>query len=145
MQASRARTPSHGSSTEAFNARVPLFGGFVGVLVTGFKRAAFSNEAGVGSAAIAHSAAKTDVPGRARASSSLLEPFIDTVIVCTMTALVIVTTDADESTRSTPAVRRGPANRRWRRSHLPGLRERHGELVPDGSLGRGDALRLSPP
>src|SRR5690606_29854087 len=67
------------------------YGGVVGVLVTGFKRAAFSNEAGVGSAAIAHSAAKTDYPVR-EGVVALLEPFIDTVVVCTMTALVIVIT-----------------------------------------------------
>jgi len=74
------------------------YGGLIGVLVTGFKRAAFSNEAGVGSAAIAHSAAKTDYPVR-EGIVALLEPFIDTVIVCTMTALVIVITGvyADQS------------------------------------------------
>ncbi|MCB9832979.1 MAG: alanine:cation symporter family protein [Planctomycetes bacterium] len=82
----------------AFNPSA-LYGGFVGVLVVGFKRAAFSNEAGVGSAAIAHSAAKTDEPIR-EGIVALLEPFIDTVVVCTMTALVIVITDADESTAS---------------------------------------------
>ena len=67
------------------------WGGFIGVLVIGFKRAAFSNEAGVGSAAIAHSAAKTKYPVR-EGIVSLLEPFIDTIIVCTMTGLVIVIT-----------------------------------------------------
>ncbi|MCH2112964.1 MAG: alanine:cation symporter family protein [Planctomycetes bacterium] len=67
------------------------WGGFIGVLVTGFKRAAFSNEAGVGSAAIAHSAAKTDEPVR-EGIVALLEPFIDTILVCTMTGLVIVIT-----------------------------------------------------
>ncbi len=70
-----------------------VFGGFVGVLVLGFKRAAFSNEAGVGSAAIAHSAAKTEYPVR-EGIVALLEPFIDTVVVCTMTALVIVISGA---------------------------------------------------
>jgi AGCS family alanine or glycine:cation symporter len=67
------------------------WGGFIGVLVIGFKRAAFSNEAGVGSAAIAHSAAKTKYPVR-EGIVALLEPFIDTIIVCTMTGLVIVIT-----------------------------------------------------
>lgn len=67
------------------------FGGFIGVLVTGFRRAAFSNEAGAGSAAIAHSAARTAYPIR-EGVVALLEPFIDTVVVCTMTALVIVIT-----------------------------------------------------
>lgn len=68
-------------------------GGFIGVLVQGFRRAAFSNEAGVGSAAIAHSAAKTKYPVR-EGIVALLEPFIDTVVICTMTALVIVITGA---------------------------------------------------
>lgn len=66
-------------------------GGFVGVLVQGFRRAAFSNEAGVGSAAIAHSAVKTEYPA-SEGIVALLEPFIDTVVVCTMTAFVIVIT-----------------------------------------------------
>jgi AGCS family alanine or glycine:cation symporter len=63
-------------------------GGFVGALIQGFKRAAFSNEAGVGSAAIAHSAVRTKEPVT-EGYVSLLEPFIDTVVICTMTALVI--------------------------------------------------------
>jgi AGCS family alanine or glycine:cation symporter len=63
----------------------------VGALIQGFKRAAFSNEAGVGSAAIAHSAVKTKEP-ITEGFVSLLEPFIDTVVICTMTALVIVIT-----------------------------------------------------
>ena len=66
-------------------------GGFVGALIQGFKRAAFSNEAGVGSAAIAHSAVKTKEP-ITEGFVSLLEPFIDTVVICTMTALVIIIT-----------------------------------------------------
>ncbi len=69
------------------------FGGFLGVIVTGFKRAAFSNEAGLGSAAIAHSAAKTKYAAE-EGIVALLEPFIDTIVVCTMTALVIVITNA---------------------------------------------------
>ena len=64
-------------------------GGIVGALIQGFKRAAFSNEAGVGSAAIAHSAVKTKEP-ITEGFVSLLEPLIDTVVICTMTALVIV-------------------------------------------------------
>lgn len=68
-------------------------GGAIGVLIMGFKRAAFSNEAGVGSAAIAHSAAKTKYPVR-EGIVALLEPLIDTVIICTMTALVIVISGA---------------------------------------------------
>ena len=68
-------------------------GGFVGVLIQGFRRAAFSNEAGVGSASIAHSAARTDEPLR-EGLVALLEPFIDTVVVCTMTGLVLVVSGA---------------------------------------------------
>ncbi len=63
-------------------------GGFIGALIQGLKRATFSNEAGIGSAAIAHSAVKTKEPVT-EGLVSLLEPFIDTVIICTMTALVI--------------------------------------------------------
>lgn len=74
----------------AFNADA-AYGGVIGVMVIGIKRAAFSNEAGVGSAAIAHSAAKTNEPV-SEGIVALLEPFIDTVVVCTMTALVIVIT-----------------------------------------------------
>lgn len=66
-------------------------GGLVGALIQGFKRAAFSNEAGVGSAAIAHSAVRTKEP-ITEGFVSLLEPFIDTVVICTMTALVIIIT-----------------------------------------------------
>jgi len=73
------------------------YGGLIGVLVQGFKRAAFSNEAGTGSAAIAHSAAKTDYPIR-EGTVAMLGPFIDTVVICTMTALVIVITGAYNST-----------------------------------------------
>ncbi len=69
-----------------------LYGGVVGVLIQGFRRAAFSNEAGVGSASIAHSAVKTDEP-ISEGVVALLEPFIDTVVICTMTALVIVVTN----------------------------------------------------
>ncbi len=69
------------------------YGGFVGVLIQGFRRAAFSNEAGIGSAPIAHSAAATREPVR-EGLVALLEPFIDTVVVCTMTGLVIVVTGA---------------------------------------------------
>lgn len=68
-------------------------GGVVGVLVQGIRRSAFSNEAGIGSASIAHSAARTDEPVR-EGIVSLLEPFIDTVIICNMTALVVVITEA---------------------------------------------------
>lgn len=80
----------------AFNADA-LKGGFIGVLVVGFQRAAFSNEAGVGSAAIAHSAAKTNHPP-SEGFVALLEPFIDTVVVCTLTALVLIFTGKHEIT-----------------------------------------------
>ena len=66
-------------------------GGAVGVLVQGFRRAAFSNEAGIGSASIAHSAVKTRYAA-SEGMVALLEPFIDTVVVCTMTALVLIIT-----------------------------------------------------
>ncbi len=69
------------------------FGGFLGVLIIGVKRAVFSNEAGIGSAAIAHSAAKVKDPIE-EGVVALLEPFIDTIVVCTMTALVIIITGA---------------------------------------------------
>ena len=68
-----------------------FFGGAVGVLVQGVKRAAFSNEAGLGSAAIAHAAAKTDEPVR-EGIVAMMGPFIDTIVVCTMTALVVIIT-----------------------------------------------------
>ncbi len=82
--------------TEAFNPTAIGVGGVIGVLMVGFKRAAFSNEAGVGSAAIAHSAVKTKYPA-SEGLVALLEPFIDTVVVCTMTALVIIITNGDGS------------------------------------------------
>ena len=68
-------------------------GGFLGILIIGVKRAVFSNEAGIGSAAIAHSAAKVNHPAE-EGIVALLEPFIDTIVVCTMTALVIIITGA---------------------------------------------------
>ncbi|MGB2200418.1 MAG: alanine/glycine:cation symporter family protein [Pseudooceanicola atlanticus] len=68
-----------------------VVGGFTGALIQGFRRAAFSNEAGIGSAAIAHSAVRTKEPVT-EGYVALLEPFIDTVVICTMTALVIVIT-----------------------------------------------------
>ncbi len=67
-------------------------GGFMGVLIQGFRRGTFSNEAGVGSAAIAHSAVKTKYPA-SEGIVALLEPFIDTVVICTMTALVLIITN----------------------------------------------------
>ena len=75
---------------EAFNPTAIGVGGVIGVLMVGFRRAAFSNEAGAGSASIAHSAVKTKYAA-SEGLVALLEPFIDTVIICTMTALVIIT------------------------------------------------------
>lgn len=78
----------------AFNATA-LKGGVIGVMIVGFQRAAFSSESGVGSAAIAHSAGKTDHP-ISEGYTALIEPFIDTVIVCTLTALVLIFTGMHE-------------------------------------------------
>ena len=74
-----------------------VYGGFIGVLIMGFRRAAFSNEAGVGSAAIAHAAVRTDKPVT-EGLVALYEPFIDTVVVCTITALVIIITGSLDPT-----------------------------------------------
>ena len=79
--------------TEAFNPTA-AGGGLIGVLIVGFQRAAFSNEAGIGSAPIVHSAVKTKHPV-SEGFVALLEPFIDTVVVCTMTALTIVIADTE--------------------------------------------------
>ena len=76
--------------SEAFNPTAIGVGGIIGVLMVGFQRAAFSNEAGAGSASIAHSAVKTKYAA-SEGLVALLEPFIDTVVICTMTALVIIT------------------------------------------------------
>ena len=74
---------------EAFNPTAFGVGSIIGVVIVGFQRAAFSNEAGAGSASIAHSAVKTKYSA-SEGLVALLEPFIDTVVICTMTALVIV-------------------------------------------------------
>lgn len=76
--------------TEAFSPQATT-GGVIGVMILGFQRAVFSNEAGIGSAAIAHSAVKTNEPVT-EGFVGLLEPFVDTVVICSMTALVILTT-----------------------------------------------------
>lgn len=76
--------------TEAFDPQA-MGGGIIGVMILGFQRAVFSNEAGIGSAAIAHSAVKTD-NAVTEGYVGLMEPFIDTVVICTLTALVILTT-----------------------------------------------------
>ena len=79
---------------EAFSPRATISGGIIGVMIQGFRRAAFSNEAGAGSAAIAHSAVNTRFPA-SEGLVGLLEPFIDTVVICTMTALVIIIFNID--------------------------------------------------
>ena len=81
--------------TQAFNPQAGL-GGLLGVLITGLRRAAFSNEAGAGSASIAHSAVKTKYAA-SEGLVALLEPFIDTVVICTMTALVIIIFNGDQT------------------------------------------------
>lgn len=81
--------------SQAFNPQAGL-GGLIGVLITGFRRAAFSNEAGAGSASIAHSAVKTKYAA-SEGLVALLEPFIDTVVICTMTALVIIIFNGDNT------------------------------------------------
>ena len=75
---------------EAFSPQA-LYGGFLGVLIVGVKRAAFSNEAGLGSAAFAHAAAKTNEPAR-EGMVAMIGPFIDTIVICLMTALVCMIT-----------------------------------------------------
>ena len=73
-----------------------IAGGLIGVMIQGIRRGAFSNEAGVGSAAIAHSAVRTKYPA-SEGIVALLEPFVDTVVICTMTALVIIITNFESS------------------------------------------------
>jgi len=80
----------------AFSSEAISWGGIMGVLVIGVKRGAFSNEAGLGSASIAHSAAKTNEPVR-EGVVAMIGPFIDTIVVCTMTALAILITGAHEA------------------------------------------------
>ncbi|MGB3151726.1 MAG: alanine:cation symporter family protein, partial [Maribacter sp.] len=82
--------------SEAFTPRATITGGFIGVIIQGFRRAAFSNEAGAGSAAIAHSAVNTKYAA-SEGLVGLLEPFIDTVVICTMTAIVIIMFNMDGS------------------------------------------------
>ncbi len=88
--------------TEAFSPTA-IAGGMIGVLVHGFKRAVFSSEAGIGSAAIAHSAAAVKYPVR-QGFVALYEPFIDTIIICTMTALVIIITGVYNAPEYAPLV-----------------------------------------
>ena len=93
--------------SEAFSMKAGI-GGLIGVCVIGIKRAVFSNEAGIGSAAIAHAAAKTDFPVREGLVASL-GPFIDTIVICMMTALVLVVTGAN----TTPGAGEGVEMTRW--------------------------------
>lgn len=86
----------------AFSPQAGL-GGIMGVIIVGFQRAAFSNEAGIGSSAIAHSAVKTRFPA-SEGVVALLEPFIDTVVICTMTALVIIFFNIDGGLENTESI-----------------------------------------
>lgn len=87
-----------------------IYGGALGVMIAGVRRAAFSNEAGIGSAAIAHSAARTNIPIR-EGLVALLEPFIDTVVVCSITGIVIVITGvySDPTYAKLPGAEQGAA------------------------------------
>ncbi len=80
--------------SEAFTPKATITGGFIGVMIQGFRRAAFSNEAGAGSSAIAHAAVNTPFAA-SEGLVGLLEPFIDTVLICTMTAIVIILFNMD--------------------------------------------------
>ena len=93
--------------TGAFNPE-GMAGGFIGVLIVGFQRAAFSNEAGIGSAPIAHSAVKTKHPV-SEGFVAMFEPLIDTVVICTMTALTIVIADTTFYNEAQETVREGGA------------------------------------
>jgi len=84
---------------EAFRPRAAVTGGLLAAFIWGMRRATFSNEAGIGSSPIAHSAARTKLPA-SEGVVALLEPFLDTVVVCTMTSLVLVTTMNFESADS---------------------------------------------
>lgn len=100
--------PAFGTIISSAFGSEAVTGGLIGVLIQGIRRAAFSNEAGLGSAPIAHSAVKTDKPA-SEGFVALLEPFVDTVVVCTMTALVIVITgtwqvSGEVNTAGTPLV-----------------------------------------
>ena len=94
--------------TGAFTFKAAAWGGIVGVFVTGVQRAAFSNEAGLGSAAIAHSAARTAEPVR-EGIVAMVGPFIDTIIVCTMTAMAILVTGAHLSDTGEQITNKGVA------------------------------------
>jgi AGCS family alanine or glycine:cation symporter len=95
---------AHASQVPALLARIvsdaftgqAVAGGMLGALIVGFKRAVFSNEAGIGSAAIAHAAAKTEEPVR-EGIVALLGPFVDTIVICLMTALVVLITGVWEA------------------------------------------------
>jgi alanine or glycine:cation symporter, AGCS family len=91
---------------EAFNPTAIGVGSVIGVLLIGFRRAAFSNEAGAGSASISHSAVKTKYSA-SEGLVALLEPFIDTVVICTMTALVIIIFNFNGSVDATPVFQYG--------------------------------------
>ncbi len=100
----------------AFNPDAAL-GGVIAVMIIGFQRAAFSNEAGLGSAAIAHAAAKTEEPVR-EGIVSLLGPFIDTIVICAMTAMVVIITGAY---KDAPSDVSGSAVTMYAFQELPGI------------------------
>lgn len=83
--------PAFGLIVEGAFSPEGISGGMLGVMIIGFQRALFSNEAGLGSASIAHAAVKTNHPA-SEGFVSLLEPFIDTIVICTLSSLVIITT-----------------------------------------------------
>jgi len=87
---------------DAFNPAA-IKGGIIGVMIYGIQRGAFSNEAGMGSAAIAHSASQNDEPVSEGIVASI-EPFVDTVVICTMTALVLIFTGFSENTQGLEGV-----------------------------------------
>jgi AGCS family alanine or glycine:cation symporter len=112
-------------------------GGVIGALITGFQRAAFSNEAGIGSAAIAHSAVRTKEPVT-EGFVALLEPFIDTVVICTMAALILIVsgvldTDAEGVALTSAAyetvLRGSTTSSPWRSSCSPSRRCSRGPIT----------------
>ncbi|MCB9540076.1 MAG: alanine:cation symporter family protein [Myxococcales bacterium] len=104
-----------------------LYGGIVGVLVQGIKRAVFSNEAGVGSAAIAHSAAKTDEPAR-EGMVAMLGPFIDTVVICAMTGIILVVSGAYD-VRADIETTAGPYDLEAGQTVVVATRDKHGNDI----------------
>ena len=103
-------------------------GGIVGALIQGFRRAAFANEAGIGSAPMAHATVRTNEP-MSQGFAALMEPFLDTVIICLLTALVVVVSGVNHT-----------SDERRHRAHLRRVRHRRA-VVPDGARGRRGVVR----